>query len=127
MQKIEQVLVNLIINASQAIPEGRRGLIEVATDYNDAEVIMRVSDNGSGMSEGTLKQLFDPFFTTKRARGGTGLGLAIAYRIVEEHGGSLTVVSKLGEGTTFTTTIPYRRRNGGEGTSPAGTSNGTRP
>lgn len=127
VQKIEQVLVNLIINASQAIPEGRRGLIEVATDYNDAEVIMRVSDNGSGMSEGTLKQLFDPFFTTKRARGGTGLGLAIAYRIVEEHGGSLTVVSKLGEGTTFTTTIPYRRRNGGEGTSPAGTSNGTRP
>lgn len=125
VQKIEQVFVNLIINAAQAIPEGRRGVIEVATAYNDAVVITRVSDNGSGMSERTIKQIFDPFFTTKRARGGTGLGLAIAYRIVEEHSGKVSVSSKVGEGTTFTTTIPYKRRDSGNGVGSSGSFDGS--
>jgi len=115
VQKIQQVFVNLLINAGQAIPEGRRGLIEVTTEYGDAEVIARVSDNGSGMSERTMKQIFDPFFTTKRARGGTGLGLSIVYRIVEEHGGTVAVASKIGEGTTFTTTIPCGCKESGGG------------
>jgi signal transduction histidine kinase len=120
VQKIEQVLINLIINAGQAIPEDRRGVIEVVTEYDDADVVARVRDNGCGMSEGTIKQVFDPFFTTKRARGGTGLGLAIVYRIVEEHGGRILVASKIGEGTTFTIAIPYRRKDAKVGTRLAG-------
>ena len=106
IQKIEQVLINLIINAAQAIPEERRGRIEVVSKYDESNVVVEVRDNGSGMSERTIKQVFDPFFTTKRARGGTGLGLSIVYRIVEEHGGTISVSSKVGEGTAFTIKIP---------------------
>ena len=111
VQKIQQVLINLIINASQAIPEERRGMIEIVTAHDDAHVIVEMRDNGSGMSERTIKQIFDPFFTTKRARGGTGLGLSIVYRIVEEHGGTISVASNIGEGTIFTIRIPYRKPN----------------
>jgi signal transduction histidine kinase len=107
-QKIEQILLNLIINASQAMPEGRRGLILIKTRHDAARVIIEVKDNGKGMSERTLKSIFDPFFTTRRAQGGTGLGLSIAYRIVEEHGGTIKVTSKLDVGTTFTITIPVK-------------------
>ena len=107
IQKIEQVLINLIINAAQAIPEERRGRIEVVSQCDESYVVVEVRDNGSGMSERTIKQVFDPFFTTKRARGGTGLGLSIVYRIVEEHGGTISVSSKVGEGTVFTIKIPY--------------------
>ncbi len=105
-QKIEQVFVNLIVNASQAIPDDRKGLITVATAMNDDTVVIKIADNGKGMDSKTLRQIFDPFFTTKRAKGGTGLGLAIVYRIVEEHKGTITVNSKQGEGTEFTIRIP---------------------
>lgn len=105
-QKIEQVLINLIVNASQAIPDDRRGRIVVRTKKNKQEVVIEIEDNGKGMNEKTLKQIFDPFFTTKRAKGGTGLGLPIAYKIIEEHGGKITVSSRLDEGTKFTIRIP---------------------
>ncbi|MDZ7816554.1 MAG: ATP-binding protein [Planctomycetota bacterium] len=105
-QKIEQVLVNLVINASQAMPDDRRGKIEVTSRTEGKDIVIEVKDNGKGMSERTLKRIFDPFYTTRRARGGTGLGLPIAYRIVEEHNGSLSVSSKVGVGTTFTIRIP---------------------
>jgi polar amino acid transport system substrate-binding protein len=108
-QKIEQVLLNLIINASQAMPEQRRGLILVRTRHENGNVIIDVKDNGKGMGERTLRNIFDPFFTTRRAQGGTGLGLSIAYRIIEEHGGTISVVSKLDIGTTFTITIPVKQ------------------
>ncbi len=108
-QKIEQVLVNLIVNAAQAIPDDRKGLITVSTEMDDETVVIRIEDNGKGMDEKTMKQIFDPFFTTKRAKGGTGLGLAISYRIIEEHGGSISVSSKPGEGTRFTIRIPVNQ------------------
>ena len=108
-QKIEQVLVNLLVNAGQAMRDDVRGLITVRTRAEDQDVCIDVEDNGSGMNEKTQKQIFDPFFTTKRAKGGTGLGLAIAYRILEEHGGHVSVKSKLGAGTTFTIRIPARQ------------------
>jgi len=106
--KIEQVLVNLIVNAAQAMPDDRRGLITVRSRHEGDYVIVQVEDNGKGMNEKTIKQIFDPFFTTKRAKGGTGLGLAIAYRILEEHNGTISVKSEPGAGTTFTIRIPVR-------------------
>ncbi len=105
-QKIEQVLVNLIVNAGQAIPEGRKGLIRIRTYQEDSRIVIQISDNGKGMTEKTMKQIYDPFFTTKRAKGGTGLGLAIAFRIVEEHNGTISVHSEPDVGTTFTIKIP---------------------
>ncbi|MBN2587480.1 MAG: GHKL domain-containing protein [Candidatus Fermentibacteraceae bacterium] len=105
-QKIEQVFVNLIVNSAQAIPDDRKGLIEVRTSMDGSDVVIEVEDNGRGMDEKTQKQIFDPFFTTKRAKGGTGLGLAIAFRIIEEHSGSISVKSRSGKGTIFTIRIP---------------------
>jgi signal transduction histidine kinase len=107
-QKIEQVLINLMINASQAMPEDRRGRIIIRTRFDRTSVIVEVKDNGKGMSDRTVKKIFDPFFTTRRAQGGTGLGLSIAYRIIEEHGGSISVASKMDVGTTFTIAFPVK-------------------
>jgi signal transduction histidine kinase/PAS domain-containing protein len=109
-QKIEQVLVNLIMNASQSIPEGRRGRIDVSTRLDSDSVAIDIRDNGKGMSDRTVKKIFDPFFTTRRSKGGTGLGLAIVYGIVKEHGGSIEVSSKVDVGTTFTLKLPVRRQ-----------------
>lgn len=106
-QKLEQVLINLMVNASDAMREEVKGQITLRTSLLDGKAILiELEDNGMGMTNKTLKQIFDPFFTTKRARGGTGLGLAISYRIIEEHGGTITVNSQQGEGTTFRITIP---------------------
>ncbi len=107
-QKIEQVLINLIVNASQAIPDNEKGLITIRTMIEDGSVVVEVEDNGKGMDQRTQKQVFDPFFTTKRAKGGTGLGLSIAYKIIEEHGGSISVTSEPGSGTAFTIRFPVR-------------------
>ncbi len=110
-QKLEQVLINLVINASQAMPDDVRGEIRISSRRDGEWVEVKVADNGSGMSETTLKNIFDPFFTTKRARGGTGLGLSIAFRIMEEHGGHISVNSALGEGTTFTLRMPLEKKD----------------
>lgn len=107
--KMEQVLLNLTMNASEAI-ENDNGVIKIKTDYDEKykEVILIVSDNGVGMNEATLKSIFDPFFTTKREKGGTGLGLSITYGIIKDHNGKIDVSSKIGYGTTFTTRIPIK-------------------
>ena len=107
-QKMEQVLVNLLVNAGQAMRDDVRGVIRVRSRVEDSDVVVEVEDNGVGMNEKTQKQMFEPFFTTKRAKGGTGLGLAIAYRIMEEHGGHISVKSKVGVGTTFTLRVPAK-------------------
>lgn len=104
-QKLQQVIVNILINASQAI-EKSKGTIHVKSQYNDGEVILRVRDDGKGMDEKTVEQMFDPFFTTKRHQGGTGLGLSIAYGIIKEHKGRLDVESKVGVGTSFCICLP---------------------
>jgi len=105
-QKIEQVFVNLIVNASQAMRNNVKGLITIGTKTDGKNLIVKVEDNGIGMKQKTMRQICDPFFTTKRSKGGTGLGLSITYRIIEEHGGNISVTSKLGEGTKFTIKIP---------------------
>jgi signal transduction histidine kinase len=108
--KLEQVLINLIMNASEAI-EHAEGLIKIKTDYaeKEDEVVLTISDNGCGMDETTIKNIFDPFFTTKRDKGGTGLGLSITYGIIKEHGGKIDVESKAGEGTIFTIRFPVKK------------------
>lgn len=111
-QKIEQVLMNLLINAAQAI-EREDGLIIVETglDKEGKQVIIKVIDNGKGMDANTKKHIFDPFFTTKRDKGGTGLGLSISYGIIQEHHGRITVDSEIGVGTTFTIVLPVVQPN----------------
>jgi signal transduction histidine kinase len=84
----------------------QKGNILVRTSCEADSVVLEVQDDGRGMSEKTLQQIFDPFFTTKRAQGGTGLGLAISYRIIAEHGGSVSVTSAPGRGSTFTIRFP---------------------
>jgi two-component system sensor histidine kinase PilS (NtrC family) len=105
-QRLRQVFWNLLINAAQAISDG--GAIGVSAlpgtvDHSD-EVIVRISDTGSGIADEHLPSIFDPFFTTKND--GTGLGLAIVYRIIEDLGGSIDVKSEPGKGTVFTVRLP---------------------
>lgn len=104
-QKLQQVIVNIVINASQAI-ERPKGVIELSSKFDGKEIVLKVKDNGKGMDEKTISQIFDPFFTTKRNRGGTGLGLSIAYGIIKEHKGRIEVISEVGAGTSFSIHLP---------------------
>lgn len=100
-----QVLVNLITNANHAMPSG--GTLTVRAGVADRDrVVISVGDTGSGMSEETVSRIFEPFYTTKEQGRGTGLGLSTSVSIVRSHGGTLEVVTKLGEGSTFTITLP---------------------
>jgi two-component system NtrC family sensor kinase len=105
---LNQVFLNLIVNAADAVGEtGRRGLITVATAVDGDHVIVRISDTGNGIPDDVRSKIFDPFFTTKDVGKGSGQGLPLARGIVQEgHGGSLAVESVLGQGTTFAVRIP---------------------
>jgi two-component system, NtrC family, sensor kinase len=104
--QINQVILNLLVNAAQATPEAG-GSILVRTSLRDAQhVAIEVADNGRGIPKDVLPKIFDPFFTTKEVGKGTGLGLSISYRIVEAHGGKLEVDSRPGVGTRFTIVLP---------------------
>jgi len=108
--EMNQVLLNLIVNAAHAIAEADRGgagKITVTTLLSGQSVEIIVEDNGIGMTEQVRQQIFDPFFTTKRVGKGTGQGLAICRDVVvSKHGGKLSVESILGEGSRFTVTLP---------------------
>ena len=109
-QQMEQVLVNLLHNARDALPNG--GLITVQTALVGREFIeISVKDNGSGIAKEAQKKVFDPFFTTKEKGQGTGLGLPISRGIIEEHGGAITLQSVPGQGTVFSITLPVNRKN----------------
>lgn len=103
-QKLNQVFMNILVNAAQAIEEN--GEVSVTTLMEDKNVIVKISDNGCGIAPENLPKVFDPFFTTKEIGKGTGLGMNIAYNIIEEHGGKITVNSEVGKGTTFTISLP---------------------
>jgi signal transduction histidine kinase len=106
--QVNQVLLNLITNAAQAIG-GKNGRITITTRAPDpAHVAIDVEDNGNGIPPEVLPKIFDPFFTTKDVGQGTGLGLSICYKIVESHGGKIGVQSKVGVGTRFTVTLPVQ-------------------
>lgn len=104
--EINQVITNLLINASQSMQT--YGHIKVRSTLQGKEIIVSVSDNGCGIEKAALNKVFDPFYTTKKEGEGTGLGLAISDDIVQEHGGRLSVISELGKGTVFTVTLPVK-------------------
>ncbi len=103
--RINQVIMNMLVNAAQAMPE-KGGTITVGTALTEDEVIITIADTGSGMPPDVLSRIFDPFYTTKEVGSGTGLGLSISHGIVEEHGGRIEVESVPGESTTFYICLP---------------------
>ena len=113
--QMQQVFVNLLVNAGEAMPDGGRLAIEtrrltagkVSHPGLDGDAVQIVfSDTGVGIPPENIRKIFDPFFTSKDVGQGTGLGLAITHGIIEGHGGSIAVDSTPGEGTTFTITMP---------------------
>jgi two-component system, NtrC family, sensor kinase len=105
--KLEEVFLNLVLNALEATPAG--GSIEVTTRCRATEVLAQVADSGTGIDPAILPKIFDPFFTTKGVGQGTGLGLSICYGIMEKHGGRIEVASQPGQGTTMTLVFPVMR------------------
>jgi signal transduction histidine kinase len=105
---IGQVLLNLMLNAAQAVPDGRADAnrVTLRTYEKDGAVIIEVGDTGPGIPAQVLPHIFDPFFTTKKVGEGTGLGLAVSYRIVADHGGRIDVDSEVGRGSLFRVVLP---------------------
>lgn len=102
----QQILLNLVVNAAHAIPDDRRGRIELLSRREGAWVAIDVTDNGVGIADALRERIFEPFFTTRPDGDGTGLGLSISKELAEKMGGSLTCASVVGEGTTMTLRLP---------------------
>jgi two-component system NtrC family sensor kinase len=102
--QVQQVFLNLILNARDAMPEG--GRLDIAVREQGGEVEMVFADTGSGIEPEVRDKVFDPFFSTKGPTKGTGLGLSICYSIIKDHGGTIEMDSETGRGTRFTIRIP---------------------
>jgi C4-dicarboxylate-specific signal transduction histidine kinase len=107
--QLEQVLVNLMTNAIDAVKDADIKRIFVSSQINCQEVLIRVNDTGTGIAAENIMRIFDPFFTTKDVGLGTGLGLSISFGIVKEHHGEITVESTIGNGTEFTVRLPVSK------------------
>lgn len=103
-QQLNQIFMNILVNAAQAIEKNGKITIKTSADKNN--VTVQVSDTGTGIPEEIISKIYDPFFTTKDVGKGTGLGLNMAYNIIKKHNGTINVESKIGEGTTFYIKIP---------------------
>lgn len=106
--KLQQVFLNLFLNARDAMPSG--GILAVKTWSSETSISIEVADSGTGISSEHLARIYDPFFTTKAPKKGTGLGLSVTYGIVREHGGTIEVQSQLGQGTRFIIELPLVRK-----------------
>lgn len=107
--QLNQVVINLMVNAFQAMPQG--GKLKVQTVFEGNQVFLIIEDTGAGMSEEVLSKIFTPFFTTKEVGKGTGLGLPVVHGIISSHGGSIKVKSKVGQGARFEIQLPMTRMN----------------
>ncbi len=103
-QQVNQVFMNILVNAAQAIE--KKGTITIKTEQDGNDILISISDTGSGIDEKNISKIFDPFFTTKAVGKGTGLGMNIAYNIIKKHKGSIDIKSKVGKGTTFIIKLP---------------------
>jgi two-component system NtrC family sensor kinase len=113
LSDLNQVFLNLLVNAADAMPEGgERGKITVSTRVEGPMVVLRFADNGTGIPEEIRRTIFDPFFTTKEVGKGTGQGLALAWAVCERHGGTIEVRSEVGVGTEFILTLPISGNRG---------------
>ncbi|MFI4941211.1 MAG: sensor histidine kinase, partial [Burkholderiales bacterium] len=113
--QINQVIMNMVVNAAQAMgPE--RGKITLRTGTDGSIVWIEIADTGPGIAKENLPRIFDPFFTTKPVGKGTGLGLSLSYGIVQKHQGSIDVKSEVGKGTCFRITLPihHARQDNGD-------------
>ena len=106
--QINQVFLNLITNAAQAM--GEKGTLTITSRAADGNVEVAIADTGGGIPDEVLPKIFDPFFTTKTVGEGTGLGLAIVHKIIKAHGGAIHVKTAVGQGTTFTISLPVETR-----------------
>jgi two-component system NtrC family sensor kinase len=106
--QIQQVFMNILLNAADAMPAGGVLTITSGLIHEDSCLQVRFSDTGTGISEKNLNRIFDPFFTTKADKKGTGLGLAVSYGIIDRHRGQIEVQSEEGKGTTFTIKLPLQ-------------------
>jgi len=103
-KQIEQALINLVKNALEAIPEDREGMIELRAARDGDSVSIRIRDNGQGIPGDIIDQIFIPFFTTREK--GSGIGLSLSRRIIHQHGGSISIDSEMGKGTTLYIHLP---------------------
>jgi PAS domain S-box-containing protein len=108
-QQLNQVFMNLFVNAAQAIYE--KGAIKIKTFFEDNHAIVEISDTGKGIVPEHISRIFEPFFTTKPVGKGTGLGLAVAYAIIKKHGGEIKVESEIGKGSVFSVYLPVEYEN----------------
>jgi len=106
--QINQVVMNLVVNAAHAI-SGERGKISLRTGVDDDKVWFEVADTGSGIPKDILPRIFDPFYTTKPVGKGTGLGLSLSYGIIQKHHGTINVQTEIGKGSTFRVTLPIKQ------------------
>lgn len=106
---IERVLINLIVNAVQAMKNGGEVTVKACKQESDSGFCFQVIDKGEGIPKEIISKIFDPFFTTKEVGKGTGLGLSIIYGIIEQHGGKIKVSSEVGKGTTFICFLPFEQ------------------
>jgi two-component system NtrC family sensor kinase len=114
------VILALLVNAIEAMPNEGRLLIATALDREADSVRLTVRDDGPGIPADVLPRIFEPFFTTKEDQHGTGLGLAVTQSILDQHGGSIAVSSSPGEGTQFVVALPLEAAPAGAGPSPPG-------
>lgn len=107
--QVNQVFMNLLVNAAQAMDDKKNGKISITTQAQDDYITVKISDNGKGIEEKDIIKIFDPFFTTKPVGKGTGLGLSLSYNIIHEHNGDIKVESQPDKGTTFIIKLPIQQ------------------
>jgi signal transduction histidine kinase len=106
VQELKQVFLNVLLNASHAITPG--GHIRISTEFVDPNIVVKIEDDGCGMTPEVLERIFDPFYSTKKVGEGMGLGLSLSYQMVKNHGGDIRVASEPGRGTCFSISLPTR-------------------